>query len=334
MSSRIISIEYCYPENKISNNILKEKFSDYDFEKFENKIGIKNRYHVDEHTTALDLAINACNKMFKKIDKNSIDFILYCTQSPDYILPSSSCILQERLSIKKNIGAIDFNLGCSGYTYGILLAKSLIESSSATNVLLITADSYSKYIHPLDKSNLAIFGDAATATLISKSEYNYIEKFICGTDGGGANDLIIKNGGCRNLLDTKPKEKIYGSNNVYTDNHLYMNGPEIYNFTNKIIPSFLIDILDANELNIDQVDQFILHQANAFLLKQIRKKLDIHNDKFYINLEDGGNTVSSTIPIALKNYSKNCITQQKIILLGFGVGLSWSGGLILIDSNL
>ena len=334
MSSKILNIEYCFPENRISNNKLKSDFQDYDFNKFENKVGIKYRYHVDDDTTALDLAVNACNKMFTKVDKNIVDFIIFCTQSPDYILPSSSCILQDRLSLKKNIGAFDVNLGCSGYTYGLLLAKSLIFSKIATNVLLVTADTYSKYIHPRDKSNLAIFGDAATATLISRSEENYIENFNYGTDGSGYSDLIIKNGACRNKFDKFPLEKTYGSNNVYTDNHLYMNGPEIYNFTSNIIPKFIQDILSNNFLKLDQIDQFILHQANSFLLKLIRKKLAIEEDKFYIDLEDGGNTVSSTIPIALKRYSKNCNVKQRILLLGFGVGLSWSGGMITIDSNL
>ena len=335
MGARISLIEYHFPDKVVTNNDLQAEFPDYDFSKFEDKIGIRNRYVAAENETALDLAIKASEKALKNFDKNLIDYVLYCTQSPEYFLPSTSCILQDKLQLRKNIGAFDFNLGCSGFTYGLSLAKSLINTNQAKHVLLVTSETYSKYLHPNDKSNRAIFGDAVAATIISCSAEEMINQFDFGTDGSGYDKLIVKNGASKYSKDLTAVLKTYGSQNNYTDNHLYMNGPEIFNFTNEVIPNFIQSLLMHNDLSQMQVDQFILHQANAFMLNTIRKKIKVDSSKFYIDLLDGGNTVSCTIPIALKNYSKqNSGINQNIILVGFGVGLSWSGGLIQLNTKL
>ncbi len=335
MEAELVAIEYFLPEKCLTNEELSLEFPDYDFHNFEKKVGIKKRYIVDGET-ALDLAIKACDKLFKRIDKSSIDYILYCTQSPEYILPTTACILQNKLGLNKNIGAIDFNLGCSGYTYGLSLSKSLIASNQAKNVLLITAETYSRFLHPKDRSNRAIFGDGATASLISCSKSRKIGDFLFGTDGSGHDNLIIKNGASKYQFDSDAKEFIYGTDNVYTDNTLYMNGPEIFNFTGEVIPNFTRQILIKNQVEINQIDQFIFHQANAFMLEFLRKKLKVSRDNFFIDLEDGGNTVSCTIPIALKNYSNSHDFQktEEIIVVGFGVGLSWCGGSIFLNKGL
>ena len=334
MGAVLKAIEYVYPNKKITNQDLAIQFPDYDFSKFEEKVGIKQRYWVQDDETAFDLAKKACEKLFEKNDKNNIDYILYCTQSPEYFLPTTACILQDHLGLKKNIGALDFNLGCSGYTYGLSLAKGLINSGQAKNVLLVTAEAYSKYLHTNDRSNRAIFGDAATATLISFSEEDSFGEFLFGTDGSGFDKLIVKNGGSRFPYDDDAPKINYGTENSYTDNHLYMNGPEVFNFTNEVVPNFTNEILSKNSKTNQDIDQFIFHQANAFMLNFMRKRLKIDSDKFYIDLVDGGNTVSSTIPIALKKYSQSINTTENIIVVGFGVGLSWSGGLIKISNKL
>jgi 3-oxoacyl-[acyl-carrier-protein] synthase-3 len=333
MGAIIKAIEYVYPKNKISNSDLAEKFPNYDFSKFEEKVGIKNRYWVEDET-ALDLAVQACEKLFETQDKREIDYILYCTQSPEYFLPTTACILQNRMGLKKNIGALDFNLGCSGFTYGVSLAKGLIYSGQVKNVLLVTAETYSKYLHPKDRSNRAIFGDAAAATLISYSDTDGIGSFLFGTDGSGYEKLIVKNGASKFPFDANASEIIYGTDNFYTDNNLYMNGPEVFNFTNEVIPDFTREVLAHNDKALEDVDQFIFHQANAFMLNFMRKRLKIASDKFLIDLEDGGNTVSCTIPIALKKYSQTLKEETTIGIVGFGVGLSWSGGLITISNKL
>lgn len=335
MGAKIDRIEYVFPNRKITNQDLQNEFPDYDFAKFEKKVGIKSRFIVEEDETALDLAVKACKKIFDgNIDKNDIDFILFCTQSPEYFLPTSACILQDKLSLRKNIGALDFNLGCSGFTYGLSLAKGLIASNQAKKILLVTAETYSKFIHKKDRTNRSIFGDAATATLISHCEQNNIGEFLFGTDGGGFDKLIVKNGASRNKYNPNCITKEYGSGNKYSDNNLYMNGPEVFNFTAGVIPNFTKELLEKNSLNVDQIDQYIFHQANAFMLNFMRKRIKVNEEKFYINLKNTGNTVSCTIPIALKDYSKKIISSEKIMLVGFGVGLSWSGGLITINKSL
>lgn len=334
MGAVIKAIEYVYPEQKISNDDLSHQFPSYDFSKFEEKVGIKNRYWVGEGETAFDLAKQACNKLLENFDKQLVDYVLYCTQSPEYFLPTTACILQDYLGLRKNVGALDFNLGCSGFAYGVSLAKGLINSGQASNVLLVTAEAYSKYLHPNDRSNRAIFGDAAAATLISFSPEEQIGEFLFGTDGSGYDKLIVKNGCSRFPFDASAKEIVYGTNNVYTDNHLHMDGPEVFNFTSSVIPNFTNEILKKNSISAGVINQFVFHQANAFMLNIMRKRLRIIPEKFYINMDDGGNTVSCTIPIALKKYSEKITENENILIVGFGVGLSWSGGLIKINNKL
>lgn len=336
MRASLQNIEYYFPEKKVTNENLMTEFPDYDFGRFERKVGIKSRYWVSENETALDLAIKACFKLFMNFDKSTIDFVILCTQSPEYFLPTTACILQDRIGLSKSVGALDFNLGCSGYVYGLSLAKGLVESGQCCNVLLVTAETYSKYIHPLDKSNRAIFGDAASASIISKSSQEGLNSFLFGTDGSGAEKLIIKNGAAKNPLEANPNLLEYGSGNFYSDNHLYMNGPDIFNFTLEVIPRFVDDVIKKNGSSIDEIDFFIFHQANAFMLDFLRKKIGVDKERFYVDIEDGGNTVSNTIPIALKRFSEKVIIDKplKVLLVGFGVGLSWSGGVITLDRNV
>lgn len=336
MGASLIAIEYHFPEKCVTNHDLSLEFPDYDFANFESKVGIKQRYIVRENETAFDLAIQACEKLFKRFDKSKIDYILYCTQSPEYILPTTACILQHKLGLNTNIGALDFNLGCSGYTYGLSLSKSLILSGQAQNVLLVTAEAYSKYLHPKDRSNRAIFGDGATASVISFSEKDMIGDFLSGTDGSGYDKLIIKNGGTKAAYNQDAEELGYGTGNVSTDNHLYMNGPEVFNFTSEVIPTFTQALIEKNQLSMAQVSKFVFHQANAFMLNFLRKKLKASKESFYIDLEDGGNTVSCTIPIALKKYTAHHDFSgvEDIVVVGFGVGLSWCGGTLKLDNKL
>lgn len=338
MGAVLKHIEYIFPEKGYTNEDLSRQFPDYDFGKFDTKVGIKKRYWAAEDETALDLAEKACEKLFQVFDRKKVDFIIYCTQSPEYILPTTACLLQQRLGLETSVGAFDFNLGCSGYVYGLSMAKGLIETGQAKNVLLVTAETYSKYIHPEDKSNKGIFGDAAAATVISDEEgKSNIRHFLFGTDGLGYDKLIVKNGAAKNKTESGPETRQYGSGNSYTDNNLYMDGPEIFNFTSAVIPKFTLNLLEKNNLAMEDCSLFIFHQANQFMLDFLRKKVKAPKEKFYIDLEDGGNTVSCTIPIALKRWSEEYTGEfpvQNISLVGFGVGLSWGGTVIHIDGKL
>ena len=317
---RISEIETYFPEKKVTNEDLQKEFPEWSPEKIFNKVGVKQRYTASAEETVLELAVKASEKLLKKIDKNEIDFILFCTQSPDYHLPTTACILQDRLGLRKNIGALDFNLGCSGFVYGLSIAKGLIATGAAQNILLVTAETYTKYLRKSDKSNRTIFGDGAAATLIQKDETKENFQFILGTDGSGYDNLIVRNGGGRNRIN---KEDEAG-------NCLYMNGQNIFIFTVEKIPVLVKEILEKNNLTENDVDYYIFHQANAHILRRQREILDIPEEKFYINLEKYGNTVSSTIPIALKDALETGKVKrgQKIMLIGFGVGLSWGATIV------
>ncbi|MDY5684141.1 MAG: ketoacyl-ACP synthase III [Treponema sp.] len=318
MNAYIKQIEYYLPKKSLSNEDLFRLFPDWTPEKIFSKVGIKNRFIADENETAVDMAVKVAEKLFKNNTdcKNSIDFLLFCTQSPDYKLPTSACIIQDKLGLPKSIGALDYNLGCSGYIYGLSMAKGFILSGVARNILLITSETYSKYIDFNDKGNRSIFGDAATATVISTDGVLRINDFSFGTDGSGFEKLIVKTGSAR-----------FPSAGTSEESKLYMNGQDIFQFTIKEVPNLVESLLAKNRLSISNIDYFLFHQANVFILEYLRKKMNISKEKFPYFIENIGNTVSNSIPILL-NENLNCILKNpisKIMLIGFGVGLSWGG---------
>ena len=329
MGARITKIESFFPEKILTNEVLSDRFPEWTPDMIEKKLGIVQRHVVSDNETALDLAIEAGKKVLENFDKNSIDFLILCTQSPDYYLPTSACILQDKLNLPTNIGAFDFNLGCSGFVYGLGIAKGLIESNISNKILFITSETYTKNINPLDKSNLTIFGDAAAATIIERSESEHILDFVFGTDGKGAHNLIIPNGGLRNRYD-KDALLINEKDNARTANDLYMNGPEIFTFTIKEIPELIHKTLEKNQIQFGDIDYFIFHQANQYMLEYLRKKLAIPENKFFMDMKYTGNTVSSTIPVALQQSSNKFKKGDLVLLAGFGVGYSWGATIIRI----
>lgn len=329
MEAYIKAISYYLPDTVLSNEELIKAFPEWTVDKIANKVGIKERHVASKEETVSDLAVNAALRLFEEtgIERNDIDFVLLCTQSPDYFLPSTACVVQERLGLSTHTGALDFNLGCSGYIYGLSLAKGLIAGGIAKNVLLLTAETYTKHLHPRDKGNRTIFGDAATASVISTEGYAQIGNFSLGTDGKGAENLIVKTGALKHK--DKVNDLQFDENgNPLSSDYLYMNGSEIFNFTLDAVPPLVCETLQKNNLEMGNVDLFVFHQANKYMINFLRKKLKIEEDKFYVYLETVGNTVSSTIPIALCEAKKEERLTGKILLAGFGVGYSW-GGVIL-----
>ncbi len=331
MKAYVKAISYYLPESVLTNEDISNLFPEWTAEKVASKVGIKSRHISGEDETATDMAFNAALKLFDEhgIDKSDIDFLLLCTQSPDYYLPSSSCILQDRLGLNKHCGAFDFNLGCSGFVYGLAVAKGLLSAGIAKNILLLTSETYTKHIHPKDKGNKTIFGDAASAILISNEGIGEIKEFVLGTDGSGYEQLIVKNGALRNHCFTN-EFSFDEEGNILAPDYLYMNGSEVFAFTIREVPPLIDEVLIANGLKKEDIDLFVFHQANKFMLTHLRKRLKIYEEKFFIFMEDVGNTVSSTIPIALYEAMKqNKIKKgNKILLAGFGVGLSWGGVVI------
>ena len=331
MKAHIKAISYYLPEITLSNEQLIEQFPDWSVEKVASKVGIHSRRVAGKHELSSDMAIEAANKLFAEhnIDRNTIDFIILCTQSPDYFLPTTACILQHKLGLPTTAGAFDFNLGCSGYVYGLAIAKGFVMAGIAKNILLLTSETYTKFIHKLDRGNRTIFGDAAAATLISTDGFAGIQDFVLGTDGDGANNLIVENGGLRKPEDDDSIQEQLNEGK-FPGQYLYMNGPEIFNFTIESVPGLVNDILAKHNLSMDDVDVFVFHQANKYMLDYLRKKIKIPLEKFYVYLENCGNTVSSTIPIAIYEAMKEGKIKKgdKVLLAGFGVGYSWGATII------
>ena len=331
MKAFIKAISYYLPVRVVTNEELIKEFPEWSVDKVAQKVGVDSRHLAAENETAGDMAEMAARKLFEEyqIDSKTIDFLMLCTQSPDYFLPSTTCLLQDRLGIPTSTGAFDYNLGCSGCVYGMAIAKGLIAAGLAKNVLLLTAETYNKYLHPSDKSNRSIFGDGAAACLISTDGFAEIGEFSLGTDGSGANNLIVKTGASRQKEATgKFVEDDEG--HIWYDDYLYMNGGAIFNFTLDAVPAMMKEILEKNNLEKNQVDYYVFHQANKFMLNTIRKVCVLPKDKFYVNLATTGNTVSSTVLISLKNSIANQIikTGDKVMISGFGVGLSWGGTIL------
>lgn len=326
MASFIKAISYALPETVLSNERLVQEFPEWSVEKIGRKIGVQNRHVVKEGECASDLAEKAALALFEDwgVDRKSVDFLLLCTQSPDYFLPSTACLLQHRLGLDVNCGALDFNLGCSGFVYGLSLSKGLIESGTANNVLLLTAETYTKYLHERDKGNRTIFGDAAAATLVSKDGFAEIGSFVLGTDGSGAGNLIVKSGAARNPQRFGDCTMDPQGNPISSD-HLFMNGSEIFNFSLDVVPEMIEKLLKKNGITDDAVDLYVLHQANRYMLECLFGLMDVDEYKAFYCLSDVGNTVSSTIPIALSEAKKEGKLKGNVVIAGFGVGYSWGG---------
>lgn len=335
MKIYIKAISYYLPQRVVTNEELVAEFPEWTVEKIAEKVGVNQRHVSVEDETATDLAIKAGEELFSthpEISREDIDFVLLCTQSPDYFLPSSSCIIQDRLRIPTSCGAIDFNLGCSGYVYGLAIAKGLITGSIAKNVLLLTSETYSKYLHPKDKGNRTIFGDAATATLVSKEGFAEIGNFVLGTNGKGANNLIVKSGASRQ--PKKSEDLSFDENgNPRSSDYLFMNGGEIFSFTQKYVPIVVKQTLEQNNLSQDDIDMFVFHQANRYMLNFLRKKIKIAPEKFYVNMSKTGNTVSNSIPLALSQAKSEGKIEGNILISGFGVGYSWGGCILRVKSD-
>ena len=332
MKAFIKGISYYLPERILTNEDLLKEFPEWDVDKVYGKVGVKERHLAAETETAGDLAEKAALRLFEEyqVSPSDIDFLLLCTQSPDYRLPSTACILQDRLGIPTSSGAFDIDLGCSGCVYGMAVAKGLVSAGLASNVLLLTAETYTKYLHPDDKSNRTIFGDGAAACLISREPgIAKIGEFVFGTDGSGAKDLIVKTMGAR-CPQPSGLYSVDDDGHVNREDYLYMNGSAIFNFTLEKVPLLMKDLLGKSGLEKEEIDYFVFHQANKYMLSTLRKVCGIPKDRFYIDIEHTGNTVPSTILIGLKESLVNGTIHagMNVMVCGFGVGLSYGGAIL------
>jgi 3-oxoacyl-[acyl-carrier-protein] synthase III len=322
--ARLGPISLYFPEKVETNRDLAREYPRWDLELIHAKTGIFQRHIAAEGECASDLAVKAAEKLFAEhgIDRGSIDFLLLCTQTPDYPLPTTACLLQDRLGLPTRCGALDFNLGCSGFVYGLALADGLIRTGTVQRVLLITAETYSKYIDKSDRSLRTIFGDAAAATLVEACSVPSLTGFQYGTDGRGADTLLVQEGGARPITDAvQPRHR------QRWESKLYMDGPELISFTMAAVPELVQQVLRSAEVPFEKVDYFLFHQATRKMLEKLQEKIGVNDEKLPISLEKVGNTVSSTIPILIEEMreSGKIIPGKRSMLVGFGVGWSWAG---------
>ena len=312
------------PETVETNEFLKAQHPRWDMDLIYAKTGVRARHWAAPGQCASDLGVEAAQRLFAQhqIDRQTIDFLLFCTQTPDYPLPTTACLMQQRLGLPTSVGALDFNLGCSGFVYGLALADGLIHSGAARRVLLITAETYSKYIDPTDRSLRTIFGDGAAATLIEAAAEPSLGSFVFGTDGRGADTLIVGQGGAR-----PPEAAIQPRKRKRWPSSLFMDGPELVKFSLDTVPPMVQRVLGQAGWTNDDVDFYLFHQATAFMLNHLRERMNLDAEHTPEALADYGNTVSSTIPILMHDLRAGGRLRpgKQTLMVGFGVGLSWAG---------
>ncbi len=329
MKARMGAIACALGEFTETNAELARRHPDWDMAQIAAKTGVLARRLVRPGQCASDLAAAAAVRLFENAGAapEAIDYLLFCTSSPDYALPTSACLLQQRLGLSRTIGALDFNLGCSGFVYGLSLARGLVESGQARNVLLLTADTYSRYIHDDDRSTRALFGDAGSATLIAADAPGArMFAFDFGTDGRGEFDLIRPDSGSRSDERVHDELRAHGEEHPPRPGCIHMDGRKIFTFAIAAVPRSIQRSLDAAGMTLDDVNHVVFHQASRFMLEHLTSKLRLPPERVVIDMEDVGNTVSTTIPLALERQSQagRFAPGDKILLCGFGVGYSWA----------
>jgi len=342
-SAQIVDIEYYLPEFRLDNEELASIYSGWTPEKMLEKLGIEYRAISAPSETAVDMGEKAVQKLFERgaCKPEEIDFLVFCTQSPDYFLPTSACILQDRLGIPVNSGALDFNLGCSGYIYGLAMCKGLIETGAAQNILFVTSETYSKYIHYNDRVSRPLFGDGAAVTLIrgvtTDDPEPFIGPFVFGTDGSGAKMLIVPAGGHRIPLSAESLREVTDSRgNTRSQNYLSMHGQGIFAFAIERIPTLVDELLEKAGKTRKDVDCYVFHQANKYMLDRLQELCSLTEEKYFNDIHDKGNTVSSSVPMALVDAANQGMlnTGDTAMLVGFGVGLSWGAALVRLPFSL
>jgi len=319
MKVDIETIEYYLPERVEDNDLLEEENPDWRMSDLVKKTGVLKRYISDKNQTSVDMAVIAAEKIFQNgVDRHEIDFVVLVTQSPDYLLPTSACLIQDKLNLKKECMAFDINLGCSGYIYGPSVCSGLIETGVAKKGLLICSETYTKFIDKSDRTCRPLFGDGAAATLLTACVNDKLGPFTFGTDGSGYDNLILRGSGARVEND---------SNAI---NNLFMEGAKVFMFTMDMVPKSVEGMLKKVDLSIDEIDLFVFHQASKLVIDNITRRLDLPEEKVFRNYQDIGNTVSASIPIALKDAEDKKVLKRgdKVMLTGFGVGFSWGSCLL------
>lgn len=317
----------CCVPSQIENNYDLD-MSTQDIEKLIKSTGIKQRRIATEDVCTSDLSVEAAEDLIKNLEwnKNDIEILVFVSQTPDYVLPVTSTIIQDKLSLPKSTIAFDVPLGCSGYTYGLSIIASMMKSIGLKKGLLLAGDTISKMVSKKDKSTLPLFGDASSATALEFDASSEGIKFDLGSDGSGADSIIVKDGGYRNVINSKSFEMESISDGIERNsNQLVLNGMDVFSFGISQAPRTVNKLLKKFEIDKDLIDYFIFHQANMMMNKFIEKKLKLSSERVLYSLGEFGNTSSASIPITLVSHlnKQPILKDTNLLLCGFGVGLSW-----------
>ena len=325
MKIAIKGIEYYLPSKTEDGSTLKKDNPDWCIDSIEQKTGIQVRYVSDPEQTVSDMATHAAEKLFASgVHKEDIDFLILITQSPDYILPATACILQDRLGLKKSCMAFDVNLSCSGFIYGLAIGGGLIETGLAKKGMLICSETYTKYIDKSDRTCRPLFSDSASATLLESHNSTSLGPFEMGTDGSGFRNLVV------------PSNNSQAEDVGVAKGKLFMDGSKVFMFTMDMVPKCVNALLKKSGNTINDIDLFVFHQASKLVIDNIIRHLGLPEEKVFVNYHRVGNTVSASVPIALKDAvdGKRLKRGDLVMLVGFGVGYSWGACLVEWDTIL
>ncbi|MDA2933358.1 ketoacyl-ACP synthase III [Acidobacteria bacterium AH-259-D05] len=333
MKAHIAAIEYALPDQCVTNDDLDHLHPNWSIHEVAKRTGGLARFICRKNETALDLATVACERLFERgeVAREEVGAIIVCTQSPDYVMPPNATLLQHRIRLPFSVAAFDYTLACSGFIYGLFMGKALIECQLLDNILLVTAETYSKYVHPSDRATMAVFGDGAAVTLLRGGPKG-VGEFVLGTDGSGGDHFIIPAGGARIPRSRETCiEKVDASGNVRTLENIYMDGPAVLSFVKQQVPRCIRNLLSKTGYTFDDISLFVFHQASGLSLDCLETALAIPKEKMYRNLDRVGNTVSASIPIAIRDAQLEglIVPGDRLLLAGFGVGYSW--GACIVD---
>jgi 3-oxoacyl-[acyl-carrier-protein] synthase-3 len=339
MPTGILAVDYTLGSENVTHEELEQRFGEEAMKKVVSGAGIHNRRVAAPGVCGSDLAFDAAQRLLAEhqIDPASIDLLIQCTQSPDYFLPTTACVLHERLGLPKNCAAFDINLGCSQYVYALSVASSMIEAGVATRALVLTGDTVSHTVHPMDRSVVPLMGDGGSATLIGKVPAGQgFQGFELGTDGAGHKYLMIPAGGYRNPCTPETAAAVTDAEgNTRSQQNLYMNGAAIFHFAITVVPKTVNSLLAKLNLTMEDIDLVLFHQANQYMLDYLVKKLKIPSEKTHFFLSEIGNTSGSTMPTVLTEaYRAGKVRPgAKILMMVFGVGLSWGATVMTWPEN-
>jgi 3-oxoacyl-[acyl-carrier-protein] synthase III len=334
---RISGIASAIPEGTQGVADLARQFGADEVAKITDSVGVQTRHVASSELCASDLCFAAAERLLEDLgwERDSVDALIFVSQTPDYVMPATACSLHGRLGLGSGCLAFDVSLGCSGYVYGLGVASRMLGAGAAQRALVLVGDTITRVVSPQDRSAAPLFGDAGTATAMEYSEGAPAMFFDLGTDGAGQKHLIVPAGGFRNRGEQASSLLTERENgNVRSDNDLFMNGGEVFLFTLSKVPALVKRTLKGAGWSTDDIDGLVLHQANAFMLNHLKKRLKLSDDRMVIALEQYGNTSCASIPLAITHtWATNAPEKPlRLILGGFGVGWSWGGAAVTCEN--